>query len=880
MLRRLEILRLRVRSLFRSTDVDRELDRELRFHVDHHIAELVDAGLPPDDARREALRNFGSVASIVDQCRETRRVNFVGNITQDVRYAVRTFMAQPMLFAAATTSIALGVGANLAIFGVANSLLLSTPSAAQPERLVHIRTGNGSHAPYRAWRQLNDSGVLAGIAGHQIEWTVNWRGPEFSVPIAPLIVTPNFFDVVGVPMATGRGFTASEAERDAHVAVVSYRFWQRRLDAVPSILGTSLTLNGEAFTVIGVTAAGLRSFPGFGLVPDVWLPVSRSLAPNLDDPRAAHVQLIGRLKDGQDRGTAVAALATVGSRVGQDLGRPDVGRIASVSAVNGLEQMREFKEVAAFFAVLLVVTFLVLAIACANVAGLLLARGSARRREIAVRLALGATRSRLVQQLLSEGFVLSVAGTAAALGLLGLLGLLLPLVSLPFPIPVELHLSFDTRLAVFATALVVASSILCGLAPAWQATRPALMPALKQVAVPYVHRRFTLRNVLVAGQIAVSALLLVTTALFLRNLALAHTLSPGFDADRAIIAQITFVEGRQGPREAPAVQRIVQRLGSLPGVEVAAFSTGVPLTMYTGRTGTDVKIEGREKPVRVDYQDNDVSPGYFRALGIQVLLGREFSAADRVGTPLVIVINQEFVRRYFDGHDPVGLHVFLPTDPEPTPAQVIGVVADSKYSTIGEGRIPALYTAYLQGAASRRFVHAIVRTTGEPSSVVASVRDATLQMDSSTAVTVQPMTSVLAFAFLPSRVGAALVGLLGALGAALAMVGLYGVVAFAVSRRTSEIGIRIALGASNQNVMRLVLSESVVLVAAGLILGLAAAFFITPPLAAFLVAELPSRDPVSFSASSILLLLTSVVASWTPARRATRIAPASALRAE
>ncbi|MGB2715645.1 MAG: ADOP family duplicated permease [Vicinamibacterales bacterium] len=802
------------------------------------------------------------------------------HLVRDFQYSLRTLLAQPILFAAATASIALGVGANLTIFGLANSLLLSTPSAREPERLVHIRTGNGSHAPYRAWQQLHESGVLAGIAGHQIEANVNWRGAEQSVPIAPLIVTANFFDVVGVPMTLGRGFSATEAARDLHVVVISYRFWQRQLAGKPDVLGAPLVLNGEPFTIVGVAQAGLRSFPGFGVVPDVWLPVSRALMPNLDDAGAAHVQLVGRLKEGQDRSTAFAALSTVASRIGNDLGRREVGTIASVSAVDGIEQMREFKEVAAFFAVLLVVTLLVLAIACANVAGLLLARGSARRREIAVRLALGASRGRLLQQLLSEGFVLSIAGTAAALGLIGIINLILPLIILPLPLPLELHLSLDTRLAWFASVLVFASSILCGLAPAWQAARPALMPALKQMAPPYLHRRFTLRNLLVTGQIAVSALLLVTTALFLRNLALAHTLSPGFDADRAVVAQITFVEGRQGSTADPAVERIVERLGTLPGVEAAAFSNGVPLTMYSSRTGTRMQIEGVDEPVRVDYEGNRVGPGYFRAMGIELVRGRDFGPADRRGAPLVVVINQEFARRYFDGRDPIGLHIFLPTDPDPTPARVIGMVADSKYRTIGEGRVPAVYEAYLQQEGSKRFVHVILRSTIGPFSILPSSRDAMVQMDSSAAVRVEPMTSAVAFAFLPSRIGAVLVGLLGALGAGLAMVGLYGVVAFVVARRTPEIGIRMVLGATNGRVLRLVLADSGMLVVAGLIIGLGAALVVTTPLAAFLVAELPSRDPMSFTASAILLLATSALASWSPARRATRIAPASALRAE
>ena len=874
-----DILRLRLRSIFRRQSADRELDRELRFHLDEQVAELIAAGQSPQEARRTAMREFGSVASISDQCRDTRRVNFFAHFAQDLRYAVRGLVAQPMLLAAATTSIALGVGANLAIFGLANAFLLSTPTAARPERLLHIWTTNGSHAPYVVWQRLNDSGVLSGVAGHQIEVSVNWRGPEASAPLTPLLVTPNFFDVIGMPTALGRGFSAAEVSRDPHLVVISHGFWIRRLGGNESVVGSTLMLNGEPYTVLGVTPAGLRSFPGYGLMPDVWLPISPALVTDLDNPRSAHVQLVGRLHDGQDRAAAHAALATVASRISTDLGQPNYAQIRSLTAIGGLEQARAFKEVAAFVAVLLVVTILVLAIACGNVAGLLLARGTARRREVAVRLALGASRGRLVQQLLTEGLALSIAGGAIALAFVAAAGQILPKISLPLPLPLELQLTFDTRLAWFAVLLVLLSAILSGLAPAWQTTRAAVVPALKQAMPVYVHRRFTLRNLLVAGQIAVSALLLVTTLLFLRNLALAHTLSPEFEANRALVAQITFVEGRQGTRETPAVEAMVERLSTLPGIEAAAIAEGVPLTMYTGRTGTELRIEGRDEPVRVDYEDNDVGPGYFRAMGIDVVHGREFGRADRRGASLAVIVNQEFVRRYFEGRNPVGLHIDLPTDPKPTPAEVIGVVADSKYRTIGEGRVPALYGAYLQSGVER-FVHVIVRTAAPPEAMIAPVRDAVMGMDASAAVTVEPMTSTLAFAFLPSRIGAALVGLLGLLGAALAMVGLYGVVAFAVNGRTSEIGLRIALGASPRSVVSLVVSDSTRLVGIGLLAGLSLAFLLTPPLSAFLVAELPSRDPLSFTGSAFLLVATSLLASWEPARRATRIAPTVALRAE
>jgi predicted permease len=544
-------------------------------------------------------------------------------------------------------------------------------------------------------------------------------------------------------------------------------------------------------------------------------------------------------------------------------------------------QLRELgKEIAAFFGVLILVTGLILTIACGNVAGLLLARSTVRRREIALRLALGATRGRVVQQLLTEGFVLAAAGTAAGGGVTLLIGGLLSRVNLPLPISVEFELAFDSRMAWLSILLVVASALLCALAPALQATRPSVMPAIKSDAPQYVHRRFSLRNLMVMGQVAVSTLLLVMTVLFLRNLALAHTMSPEFDADRALVAQITFVEGRQRVGGVPAVQSIADRVSVLPGVEAVAFSWELPLSMYTSTTGTRLRIEGRDDAVRVDYSDQSISPGYFRAVGIDVLRGRDFDDADRVGAGAVAIVNQEFVRRYFDGQEPLGRHVFLPGDPNPVPTAVVGVAADSKYRTIGEDRTAAVYTPYLQRGRIDRLVHVIVRTAGPPQLVAQSVREAVLKAEPSAAVTVEPMTATLAFAFLPSRIGAALVGSLGILGALLAMVGLYGVVSYTVARRTSEIGIRVALGASHGAVARLVLADATVLIATGLGIGLVLAFFILQPLTAFLVATLPARDPVSFAATAALLFATSLAASWNPARRAMAISPGVALRVE
>ncbi|MPY86323.1 MAG: FtsX-like permease family protein, partial [Luteitalea sp.] len=520
-------LRLRIRSLFRSGQVDAELQRELRLHLDAQIAEHVAAGMSPAAARRAALRDFGALARIEEECRDARRVSFFSNLIQDLRYARRSLSHQPLLVVAATLSIAVGVSANSTIFSLANDLLLAPPTVDRPNHVVRIRMGHGSHVSYRQWQSLSASGALAGMAGYQMERVVNWRGADHSAALMPLIVTSNFFDVLRLPMALGRGFTAAEAhaERDPRLVVLSHGFWQRRLGGDPTVVGRTLTFNGEPYTVIGVTASELRSVTGFGLAWEVYLPLSRSLMPDLDEPAAAAVALIGRLHEGQTVAQGRSALATVAQRLA-DEHRDWPGNFADLwqfAPVVGLGQWTEFPAVGAFFGLLLLVVGLVLAIACANVAGLLLARSTVRRREIAMRLALGASRARLVQQFLTEGLWLALLGTVAGLLLALMLMRLLAAVSLPLPLPIELHLGLDARLLTHALVLLVLTTVLCSLAPALQSTRVALVPSLKQDVPRFSHRRWTLRGLLVAGQVAVSVVLLLTAFLFLRNLARAHS---------------------------------------------------------------------------------------------------------------------------------------------------------------------------------------------------------------------------------------------------------------------------------------------------------------------------------------------------------------------
>jgi predicted permease len=884
MRRWLDILRLRVRSLARRDAADRELARELRFHLDERVAELVAEGMAPAEARRAAGREFGTLASIEQQCRDTRRVGAVANLVQDLRYACRSLRREPMLTVAATASIALGVGVNLSVFGVGHTLLFSRPTAHRPDQLVNVRTIGGSHTSHTVWRAFNDSGALAGIAGYTMDAETNWRGTDRTATVTALIVTANYFDLLNPPMSMGRGFSASEAEagRGARLAVLGHQFWVTRLGGDASIVGRTIVLNGELFDVLGVLAPGTRSPAPFGAMPDVYVPITRGFVPSLDRVGSGHVQLIGRLRDGQSVDEGHAALAVVAARVAADLDDDRDAALRAFEPSGGPVQAREFREVVFFFLALLVITMLVLTIACANVAGLLLARSAARAREITVRLSLGATRGRLVQQLLTEGFVLALIGVGLGLLLTTGVGALAAQVSLPLPFPVAFGVDFSGRLFWFAAALVVLSGVLSGLTPALHATRPALVPPLQQRTPSYGHRRFTLRGIIVAGQVAISVVLLVVTLLFTRNLALAHTLTPGFDVDRTLVAEVSFIDGRQGDRAMPAAAPMVERLRAIPGITAAAFAAGVPLTASGYNwTGTRIRIEGHDQPVRVDYASNHVSPGYFEAMGIPLRRGRDFTAGDRPGAPVVIVINEEFARRYVPDVNAVGRHLYVPTgrDTEVL-AEIVGVVANSKHRTIGEAVEPAIYESYVQGRSLNRHVRIIAASRAASPVDVGVVRAALLDVDGTAAVEVQPMAAAVAVAFLPSRIGAWVMGALGVLGALLATIGLYGVVAFNVGRRTPEVAVRIALGASRSSVLRLMLADTAFLAGIGIFAGMILALAATPLLSSFLVAELSANDPFSFGVTALLVAVTSLLATWRPARRAARVQPSVALRSE
>ena len=874
---------LRLRSLLRGGAVERQMQHEIELHLQEQIDEFVAHGMNPHAARAAALRAFGPRTAIEDACRDTRRVAIVEQLIQDLRIAFRSLIRQPMLVAASTLTIAIAVAANTTVVGVATELLLSKPSAANPEALFNVFLGGGSHTSYSRWRDLEQSGALAGIAGYSIESTVTWRGPEHSESVGVMIVTPNFFEVIGVPVALGRGFTAREAspELDPAIAVVSYRFWRERLSRDPAVVGRTIVVNARPYTVIGVLPEHLRSMPGLGLSPELYLPISRSLVPDLYEPRAAHLLVVGRLAPGQSMAQGRMALAAVAERLAVSYGDERFGSKPSFMPVGSAALLLpDVSKVSAFVALLVVAVSLVLAIACANVAGLLLARATTRRHEMAVRVALGASRRRLVQQLVAEGFWLALAGTLCGLALTAAVDQLLGRVTLPFPLQVTLHAPLDARMLGYALVLTIAATLLSALAPALQATRRSQLSALKGDGSAIVHRRWTLRRLLVVGQMAIAVVLLAASAIFLRNLVWAERIDPGFEPMQTLLADIGFVQGRYTRNTSQALlETAVERVRTIPSVRSASYAWAAPLVRGGRTTGVRMTIDG-VGDVPVTYETNFVGPGFFRTLLIPIRRGREFTANDRQGTAAVAVVNEEFVRRYLKNGEPIGRVLHMPAETSTYPVQIVGVVGNIKHRSLAEAPRAAIYEPYAQRAGSHNVVHLFVHTTGESRALATDIRQTLEELDSSASVRVRQLWQALTPAFAPHRIATAVLGTLGSIGLLLALLGLFAVVSYTVSRRAAEIGVRIALGATRRAVMTLVLREALILSMIGVGLGASAAWFAAAPLSMFLVPGLSPRDPVSFSVTAIVIVAVSVAAAWTPARRATRIDPVAALRSE
>jgi len=788
-------------ALVRRREIDTGLEEEIRFHMAERADELENDGLPRRQADLQARREFGHALGISEQGREAWQFRWLEDLIKDLHYAARSLRRTPGFALAAVLSLALGIGVNTSIFSLAVEFLLSEPSARKPSELFFAYLGGNSHQEYRSYEFLRDTGLVPGMAGQSEENEAAWRNGDRTESLYPMFVTRNYFDVVGTPLSMGRGIRPD----DEAATVITHRFWQSRLNGDPGVLGRSLHLNGQPYTIVGVLPPVHRTLLGFGFAPDLYLPI---LKPNrfvmLVIRGASRQEITSRIK------VAAQAMDRAMPRGGGDTWAGDI-RVFPTAGWGLWSEQSEFMAVAAFFLVLLILVGLVLLLACANVSGMLLARATARWHELAIRQSIGAGRGRLVRQLLAESLLLASAGALAGLALNLILARWAAQTTLPVPVPIRLQIEPDWRLLGYAILVSAAAAVFSGLGPALRATRGALNPMLKSIERQAGGRRFGVRSVLVAGQIAVSAVLLLCGFLFLRNLSASASMELGFDTRETLAASISVSRDRfdAGVPHAYADEAL-RKVRGVPGVLGAAIVERLPLNDQA-TMGHTAGSDGLKESIPIKYHSNRVSPGYFQTMGIPFVSGRDFTDADRRGGASVAIINETMARRLFPNSNPVGKRFWDAGDGSRMGWTIVGVVRNSKYFTIGEEGKLALYWPIAQRETVRNRFTMVIRVSGPPEVLLRPVEAALTGHDSAAAVEVKPISQKLAFGLLPSRAGALLFGSIGAVGLLLASVGLYGVVAYTIARRTKEIGLRIAVGASSTDIVKSVLRESLVL---------------------------------------------------------------------
>ncbi len=885
-------LSLRFRSLFHRSGADGELDSEMRFHLEQQIAANISAGMSAVEARRTALREFGGIEQLKEECRDMRHTNYIHDFAQDLRYGVRILRKSPGFTIVAALTLALGIGANATIFSFVNALLLHTPSGiAAPRQLVSVwnRLPNGpamqfSYPDYLYFRDHNQ--VFSSFIAYSSDPTqASWTQAGHSSLVGVRLVSANYFSTLGVKAIVGRGFFPNEDANpgSANVVVVSHRFWEERLGSDRAVLGRMVMLNGRSFVVVGVAPANFADLER-GFETDFWAPITMQsdLDPGMDliNERTGYwIFVVGRLKSGVTNAQAQADLSVIAQQLAQAHPDTNKGWGATVSSMTGLDpDTRGY--VVAFAALIMVVAGLVLLIACANVANLLLAQASRRRREMTIRAALGAERSRIFRQVLTKSTLLSLM--AGGVGILfcvwaGPLIIALKPAMLSF---IQLDLPLDWHMIAFTVLVSVVTGVIFGFAPALQSSKIDLATRLKNESRgSHVKSRF--RSVLVVVQVAVCLVLLISASLCLRSLMNAQSIDPGFQIkDRVALELNPRILGYSDMQAKAFYSQTIDRLEALPGVPSVSITDYLPLGFAS--TAQGLTIEGRpaSDTKNVTVGSMSVGPGYFATMGIPLLEGREFRAEDNETASSVVIVNKALAEHYWRGESPLGQRISTGRDAKDQRiwSEIIGVVPTGKYRSLRETDMPFVYHPFLR--AFDQHATLVVHTSKDPAAMLPVIRRTVQAVDPTLPILEeQTMQSYMSVPLFPAHITGVLLGTFGGLGLVLAMVGLYGVIAYSVAQRTHEIGIRIALGAERQNVLRLVVGQGLRLTLIGVAIGLVAAFAATRLLSSLLYG-VSATDPLTFAGVAILLIFVALAACYIPARRAMRVDPMVALRYE
>jgi predicted permease len=868
---------LKLQGLFRHDRNAQRLDAEIQFHLDQQIAENVAAGMSPEEARYAARRAFGNPTYLKEETRHTWGWVWLEQIGQDLRYAARTLRKSPGFTLVAVLTLALGIGANTAIFSLVNTILLRMLPVPEPQQLVEITRPRGGVVSYPFFEAIRDrnqvfSGVLLLSAG-RLTAGARLGGTDLGA-IKVSQVSGNYFEVLGVSPAIGRVLTQKDHDT-SNVAVIGYGLWQRAWGGDPSVLGKTLQVGADRrpYTIVGVTPANFTGL-STGQPMDLWVPVTPSPSPD-----AFMFRVVARRKPGSSEAQALANVELLGRELSAEWHFEGPLQIELMSATSGLTELR--RRFARPLLVLMLISAMLLLMVSLNIGNLLLARASARQQEVGVRLSLGASRSRLVRQLLTESFVLGGAATA--------LGLLLAPATSQFLVQFisssvgayQLPFSVDGRMLAFTLLLSIGVVLLFGTAPALAITRRDLMPMFLGSSRASGLEQARRGKLLMVAQVAISCVLLAGATLFVRSLLALGSVDAGFNPENVLLVHLGMKAGAPtGVDRVRLFDRALQRFETVPGVESAAMSSEI---LFSGNTWTESVNTPGFTPRRGVDRDSVflvVSPGFFRTMGTSLVRGRDFSSRDDESAPKIAVVNEAMARYYFGTADPVGRTFRVESSSFTTPVSVVGLVQNAKYKSLKEGSPRIIYLPALQTPGPLEGANFEIRTRSDPGKMadllwnVAHAESPYFYFGGS-GTQEQAVEETIA----QERMLAELSGFIGLFAAVLVCLGIYGLTAYQVSRRTHEIGIRVALGASPREVLRLVVWGGLRLAVTGLALGIAAAIASTRLLSGLLFDVNPS-DPVTFIAVAILVCIVAVLACCLPARRAMRVDPMVALRYE
>lgn len=815
----------------------------------------------------------------------------MNTLLQDIRYAIRLLGKKPGFTAVAVISLALGIGANTAIFSLVNTAMLKALPVEQPEQLVTVytsRTGSGisifSYPNYKDFRERNE--VFTDMILYRFAPVSLSRGGDNERAWC-YMVSGNYFDTLGVRPVLGRTFLPEEDQTEGShpVMILSYDCWQQRFGANSNIVGTTVLLNSLNYTVIGVTP---RGFNGTELVfaPDFYVPImmNRQIEPGtnyLTRRGTENYFALGRLKPGVGMDQATASLNTLAYQLAQEYPDTNEGQEISLSPP-GLLIPDLRNSIFGFASVLMGVVALVLLVACTNLASLLLARATERQKEIAIRLAVGASRFRLVRQLITESVILSILGGTIGILLAMWVTDLVSSLKLPIDFPLLIDIEIDRSVLIFSILLSFVTGVIFGLIPALQATRPDLASTLKDETGVGGYRRSRLRNGLVIAQLSLSLLLLIAAGLVVRSL-YTQAISPGFNSENVVTMSFDlYLQGYEPARSKEFVKQLMERCAALPGITDVSMIGYLPLSL--NRSYDTVYIEGAA-PVRganvPNVMNTTVWPDYFKTMGIPFVRGRDFNQQDKGDTKRVAIVNEAFARRFWPGVDSVNQAIgkrFSQQGSEGPYIEIVGIVSDGKYISLQEDPQPFLYTAMTQ---DNSFSPAIVaRGQSSPQNTIAAIRQEVLGLDPNLPLyDVKTLNQHLGLSLFPARVAGILLGSFGLLVLVLAAVGVYGVMSYSVSRRTREIGLRMALGAGPREVLGMIVKQGMVMALIGLGIGLVASLLLTRLMSGLLAGVSPT-DPVTFISIPLLLGFIAFLACYLPARRAMKVDPMLALRYE